>query len=142
MNRDYLADEFGMEMKPQLADVQGRVLPAPILCVGGQDNRLTPRDGSWDMRNKQFYSGVGIHCWAVVLFMNENYCRSEAVRNFASTFKSVASREGLRVTSDPVTVKYERPTKVGSVGRVDVYNSTSDWLGTVFLIRMGQEPLQ
>lgn len=112
MNRDYLSKEFGMEMKPQLVDVQGRVLPPPVLGIGGRDNRLTPRDGSWDMRNKQFYSGVAIHCWAIVLFMNDNFCRADAVRKFADSFRSVASREGIHVTSDPVAVKYERPHKV------------------------------
>ena len=101
-----------MKMVPQLADVQGRVLPAPVLAVGGQDNRFTPRDGSWDMRNKQFYNSMRVDCWAIVLFLSENSCRADAVRHFASTFKSVASREGLRVTSDPVVVKYERPNKV------------------------------
>ena len=113
MNREYLSNEFGMRMMPQLADVQGRVLPAPILAVGGHDNRLTPREGSWDMRNKQFYSTVRIDCWAIVLFLSENMCRADAVRDFASTFRSVATREGMRVTSDPVVVKYERPNKVG-----------------------------
>ena len=113
MNRDFLSKEFGMTMNSQPTDVQGRVLPAPVLGVGGHDNRLVPRDGSWDMRNKQFYSGVDIQCWAIVLFMNENVCRSEAVRNFASTFRTIASREGIRVASDPVVVKYERPHKVG-----------------------------
>ena len=101
-----------MTMDPRPADVQGRVLPAPVLGVGGKDNRLVPRDGSWDMRNKQFYTTVDVNCWAIVLFMNDNLCRAEAVRNFAGTFRTVASREGIRVTSDPVAVKYERPHKV------------------------------
>ena len=112
MNRDFLSKEFSMTMDPRPADVQGRVLPAPVLGVGGKDNRLVPRDGSWDMRNKQFYTTVDINCWAIVLFINDNLCRAESVRNFAGTFKTVASREGIRVTSDPVAVKYERPHKV------------------------------
>ena len=112
INRDFVGKEFGMQMQPHMTDVQGRVLPAPVLAIGGQDNRLTPRDGSWDMRNKQFYKGVDINCWAIVLFMNVNFCRSDAVRKFTSTFKNVASREGVRVTSDPVAVTYERPHKV------------------------------
>ena len=130
MNRDYLREEFGMQMTPQLADVQGRVLPAPVLDVGGKDNRLTPHDGSWDMRSREFYRGAVIDCWAIVLFMNEKNCRADAVRSFAGTFRTVASREGIRVSSDPVAVKYERQHRVG------VSNSASDW-AAVFSLCIG-----
>ena len=101
-----------MQMNSRMVDVNGRVLPSPVLGLGGRDNQLTPRDGSWDMRGKQFYDGVRIDSWAIVLFLPEHRCRADVVRKFSSTFKDISCKEGVKVTSDPVAVKYERPNRV------------------------------
>lgn len=112
MNRTYLNKEFGMKMDCQMVNVEGRVLPTPVLSLGGRDNQLTPKDGAWDMRGKQFYNGVSIECWAIVLFLQEKFCRADFVRKFASMFQETSRKEGVRITSGPIDVKYENPQKV------------------------------
>jgi eukaryotic translation initiation factor 2C len=44
-----------------LAQVRGRVLPPPKLQYGGRTKQQAlPNQGVWDMRGKQFFSGVDI----------------------------------------------------------------------------------
>ena len=112
MNRGYLNKEFGMKMESQMVSVEGRVLPTPVLALGGRENQLTPRDGAWDMRGKQFYNGVTIEKWAIVLFVPEQRCRADVVRKFANMFQETSHKEGVMMKSGPIDVKYERPQGV------------------------------
>uniref|UniRef100_A0A8C1PWG2 Argonaute RISC component 1 n=1 Tax=Cyprinus carpio TaxID=7962 RepID=A0A8C1PWG2_CYPCA len=58
-NLDPYIQEFGIKVKDDMAEVTGRVLPAPILQYGGRNRAIaTPNQGVWDMRGKQFYNGT------------------------------------------------------------------------------------
>uniref|UniRef100_A0A8C1RH16 Argonaute RISC component 1 n=1 Tax=Cyprinus carpio TaxID=7962 RepID=A0A8C1RH16_CYPCA len=80
-NLDPYIQEFGIKVKDDMAEVTGRVLPAPILQYGGRvrSNRAiaTPNQGVWDMRGKQFYNGIEIKVWAIACFAPQKQCREE-----------------------------------------------------------------
>ncbi|XP_022810535.1 protein argonaute-2-like, partial [Stylophora pistillata] len=122
MNRassKYLKDEFQTSVNTEMVKVEGRVLPAPRINLGPQDQPLVPRDGSWDMRNKSLHDGARIDKWALACF--DRGCREEQLRNFSRQMASVSSRQGLRMSEQPVVVAYGR-------GARDVESLFSKWV--------------
>ena len=102
----YLRDEFKTSVNPEMVSVNGRVLPAPTITLGKQDPPLVPRDGTWDMRDKQFYQGAHIKVWALACFAPSKWCDGEVLRRFSNQMASVSSREGMTMTNAPVDVRY------------------------------------
>ncbi|KAG7252851.1 hypothetical protein CRUP_038317 [Coryphaenoides rupestris] len=87
---DPFVQEFQFRVRDEMAQVTGRVLPAPMLQYGGRvsaehfmpqqmnpalslQNRTvaTPSHGVWDMRGKQFHTGVEIKMWAIACFATQ-----------------------------------------------------------------------
>ena len=102
----YLREEFKTSVSPEMVKVDGRVLPAPKLKLGPQDQALVPRDGVWDMRNKSLHEGARIQTWALACFAPSERCDQGHLRNFCKQMASVSSREGMRMTDQPTVVRY------------------------------------
>ncbi|KAL6975662.1 Protein argonaute 16 [Sarracenia purpurea var. burkii] len=70
-NYRYEDDPFlaacGISIEKQLTPVDGRVLEAPKLKVGNNEDCL-PRNGRWNFNNKQLFTPIRIERWAVVNF--------------------------------------------------------------------------
>jgi eukaryotic translation initiation factor 2C len=80
-NNDPYVKEFGLNIAHQMMEVRGRVLPAPKLQYGGRTKQQAcPSAGVWDMRGKQYYSGVEIRVWAIACFASQRMVREEALR--------------------------------------------------------------
>ncbi|TNN78459.1 Protein argonaute-3 [Liparis tanakae] len=85
---DPFVQEFKFKVRDEMAHVTGRVLPAPMLQYGGRVstehfmNRTvaTPSHGVWDMRGKQFHTGVEIKMWAIACFATQRQCREEILK--------------------------------------------------------------
>ena len=105
-SRKYLRDEFQTSVSTEMVKVEGRVLPAPRINLGPQDQPLVPRNGSWDMRNKSLHDGARIDKWALACFFGR--CREDQLRNFSKQMGYVSSRQGLRMSEEPVVVRYGR----------------------------------
>ena len=113
-NRDYLLKEFGISMSTEMVKVDGRVLPAPALMLGG-GKKENPRDGSWDMRGKQFHSGKTLDAWAIVCFANPKWCNEDVLKTFTSQMARICGQQGIKMSAIPVAVKFARsPQEVGS----------------------------
>lgn len=80
-----------------MMEVRGRVLPPPKLQYGGRSSVLAsdeyglrnsfhakqqamPVGGVWDMRGKQFYTGIEIRVWAIACFAPQRTVREDALR--------------------------------------------------------------
>jgi len=105
-NSKYLKEEFQTSVSPEMVKVGGRVLPAPKIKLGPQDQALVPRDGSWDMRSKLLHEGARISTWALACFASR--CSEDQLRNFCKQMASVSTREGMRMTEQPTAVEYPR----------------------------------
>ena len=110
-SQKYLDKEFQTTVDDEMVRVDGRVLPAPKINLGPQDQALVPRDGSWDMRDKALHQGAVINTWALACFAPVQRCNENQLRNFCRQMATVSSREGMRMT-DPVKVRYARITEV------------------------------
>ena len=106
----YLKDQFQTSIDPRMVSVQGRVLPAPQLKLGPQDKALTPRDGSWDMRNQALFKSARVDMWGLVCFAR---CNEDQLRNFCHQMSSVSNREGMKMAAQPAVVTFgRRPEEV------------------------------
>ena len=112
-SQKYLNEEFQTSVDPEMVRVDGRVLPPPKIKLGPQDPALVPRDGSWDMRDKDLHQGAVIDSWALACFAPLHRCNDNQLRNFCKQIASVSNREGMRM-ADPVVVRYARFTEVRS----------------------------
>uniref|UniRef100_A0A671XJ61 Protein argonaute-1 n=1 Tax=Sparus aurata TaxID=8175 RepID=A0A671XJ61_SPAAU len=118
-NLDPYIQEFGIKVKDDMAEVTGRVLPAPILQYGGRftltllwssllQNRAiaTPNQGVWDMRGKQFYNGIEIKVWAIACFAPQKQCREEVLKNFTDQLRKISKDAGMPIQGQPCFCKY------------------------------------
>ncbi|VEL26579.1 unnamed protein product [Protopolystoma xenopodis] len=64
-----------------MAEISGRVIPAPRIQYGGRTKaQAAPQMGVWDMRGKQFYSGIEVKVWAIACFAQHRIVREDALR--------------------------------------------------------------
>ena len=49
----------------------------------------TPSQGVWDMRGKQFYSGIEIRLWAIACFAPQRQCREDVLKYVIDVYFAV-----------------------------------------------------
>uniref|UniRef100_A0A671LSW4 Protein argonaute-1 n=1 Tax=Sinocyclocheilus anshuiensis TaxID=1608454 RepID=A0A671LSW4_9TELE len=113
-NSDPFVQEFQFRVRDEMAEVTGRVLPAPMLQYGGRVssehfmNRTvaTPSHGVWDMRGKQFHTGVEIKMWAIACFATQRQCREEVLKGFTDQLRKISKDAGMPIQGQPCFCKY------------------------------------
>ncbi|KAL0669300.1 hypothetical protein Bca4012_032004 [Brassica carinata] len=67
---DLVRKEFGMSVTDQLATVEARVLPPPLLKYheSGREKMVNPRLGQWNMIDKKMINGAIVASWTCVSF--------------------------------------------------------------------------
>ncbi|CAE6016796.1 unnamed protein product [Arabidopsis arenosa] len=65
-----LSKEFGMSVTSQLASIEARVLPPPMLKYheSGREKMVNPSLGQWNMINKKMVNGARVASWTCVNF--------------------------------------------------------------------------
>lgn len=64
-----------------MTEVIGRVLNAPKLLYGGRTKATAlPSQGVWDMRGKQFHTGVEVKIWAIACFAQQQHVKENDLR--------------------------------------------------------------
>eukprot|EP00090_Calanus_glacialis_P005897 TRINITY_DN1459_c0_g1_i2.p1 TRINITY_DN1459_c0_g1~~TRINITY_DN1459_c0_g1_i2.p1 ORF type:complete len:966 (-),score=299.23 TRINITY_DN1459_c0_g1_i2:1175-4072(-) len=107
LNNDPYVQEFGLNISRNLMEVRGRVLPPPKLQYGGRTKQQAlPNQGVWDMRGKQFFSGVDIKEWAIACFAPSRTVREDALRNFTQQLQKISSDMGMPIIGQPCFCKY------------------------------------
>ncbi|KAJ7481900.1 hypothetical protein FB451DRAFT_1171033 [Mycena latifolia] len=89
--------KFGLEVERDPLAIQARVLPAPTLKYGPQSKIPTvgPRQGTWNMAEKQFYRSATIATWVLIIFdqFGEQFVK-DISRDFVAGFR----KTGITVT--------------------------------------------
>lgn len=71
------------------------MLPPPKLQYGGRTKQQAlPNQGVWDMRGKQFFTGVEVRVWAVACFAPQRTVREDALRNFTQQLQKISNDAG------------------------------------------------
>ncbi|XP_039282440.1 protein argonaute-2 isoform X3 [Nilaparvata lugens] len=123
-NNDAYVQEFGLTISNNMMEVRGRVLPPPKLQYGGRVSSLSgqqefqgcnvlqtkqqamPNQGVWDMRGKQFFTGVEIRVWAIACFAPQRTVREDALRNFTQQLQKISNDAGMPIIGQPCFCKY------------------------------------
>ncbi|KAI8092848.1 Piwi domain-containing protein, partial [Halteromyces radiatus] len=61
---------FKLNIRPEMAMIDARVLPAPEISYhhSSEDDTFTPINGGWDLRGKKVVDGANLNRWCVVNF--------------------------------------------------------------------------
>ncbi|KAL0268325.1 UNVERIFIED_CONTAM: hypothetical protein PYX00_010313 [Menopon gallinae] len=122
-NNDSYVQEFGLTISNSMMEVRGRVLPPPKLQYGGRSSLLAseefalrnsfhakqqalPIGGVWDMRGKQFFTGIEIRVWAIACFAPQRTVREDALRNFTLQLQKISNDAGMPIVGQPCFCKY------------------------------------
>ena len=126
----YLEKEFGISVSPEQVKLDGRVLPAPRLKLGSQDEALVPRDGSWDLRDKHLFSGAELSVWTVAcLALTRNERSENSLWKFCKALSNISCREGMRMAA-PAELVYLRDTREVSLSFCIISRNRSDCFTT------------
>ncbi|CAO4367291.1 unnamed protein product [Caenorhabditis nigoni] len=104
---DPFAHEFGITINPAMTEVKGRVLSAPKLLYGGRQNSTAvPNQGVWDLRGKQFHTGIEVRVWAIVCFADQHHVKENDLRAFTSHLQRISHDAGMPIIGSPCFCKY------------------------------------
>jgi eukaryotic translation initiation factor 2C len=140
-NNDPFVQEFGLNISNNLMEVRGRVLPPPKLQYGGRTKQQAmPNQGVWDMRGKQFFTGVEIREWAIACFAPSRTVREDALRNFTQQLQRISNDAGMHIIGQPCFCKYANgPDQVEPMFRY--LKSTFPDLQLVVVVLPGKTPV-
>ncbi|XP_035232913.1 protein argonaute-1-like isoform X2 [Stegodyphus dumicola] len=108
---DYSEDpyikEFDLHISNTMVEVKGRVLPPPRLQYGGRTReQAIPHLGVWDMRGKQFHTGIEIKVWAIACFASHRSCQEDALKSFIQQLQKISNDAGMPICGQPCFCKY------------------------------------
>lgn len=140
-NTDPYVQEFGLSISNTMMEVRGRILPPPKLQYGGRTKQQAiPNQGVWDMRGKQFHTGVEIRIWAIACFAPQRTCREDALRNFTQQLQKISNDAGMPIIGQPCFCKYATgPDQVEPMFRY--LKSTFAGLQLVVVVLPGKTPV-
>jgi len=140
-NNDAYVQEFGLNISHSLMEVRGRVLPPPKLQYGGRTKQQAlPNQGVWDMRGKQFFTGVEIREWAIACFAPSRTVREDALRNFTQQLQKISNDAGMPIIGQPCFCKYATgPDQVEPMFRY--LKTTFTGLQLVVVVLPGKTPV-
>ncbi|XP_029658775.1 protein argonaute-2 isoform X1 [Formica exsecta] len=155
-NNDSYVQEFGLTISNSMMEVRGRVLPPPKLQYGGRVSSLSgqvrnfqlnqtkqqamPNQGVWDMRGKQFFTGVEIRVWAIACFAPQRTVREDALRLFTTQLQKISNDAGMPIIGQPCFCKYATgPDQVEPMFRY--LKSTFSQLQLVCVVLPGKTPV-
>ncbi|CAL8297413.1 unnamed protein product [Lota lota] len=106
-NADPYVREFGVMVRDEMTEVNGRVLQAPSILYGGRNKAIaTPIQGVWDMRNKQFHTGIEIKVWAIACFAPQRQCTEALLKGFTDQLRKISRDAGMPIQGQPCFCKY------------------------------------
>nr|XP_023830683.1 protein argonaute-2 isoform X4 [Salvelinus alpinus] len=106
-NNDPYVREFGVMVRDEMTEVNGRVLQAPSILYGGRNKAIaTPIQGVWDMRNKQFHTGIEIKVWAIACFAPQRQCTELLLKAFTDQLRKISRDAGMPIQGQPCFCKY------------------------------------
>ncbi|KAJ3410228.1 Eukaryotic translation initiation factor 2C, partial [Chytridiales sp. JEL 0842] len=97
-----LLSQWGVSIQPQMKEVEGRVLPDPILSGAGNVD-FKAANGVFDYTKVRanFFKSVSVVCWSVAVFADERRLPYDAVCKFMSDLFRACQQKGMKVDARP-----------------------------------------
>ncbi|KAF9951047.1 eukaryotic translation initiation factor 2C, 2 [Mortierella alpina] len=109
-NNEYLKD-FGMRISKEMITINARVLPAPQVSYhpSSREANITPRDGSWNLKDKKVTAGATLGSWGVLVFAREQECPDQQVKRFIRELIVVCTDTGMQIPNKQPPIAYANP---------------------------------
>ncbi|KAL6270621.1 hypothetical protein ACE6H2_027532 [Prunus campanulata] len=128
-NEDQLIkDEFGMQITEDIALVDARVLPPPLLKYHnqGRETEATPQMGQWNMINKKMVDGGKVDFWA---FVNFSRLGQDFTFPFCEDLVNVCNSKGVDFRARPLfPIESASPGQIEEVLK-DIHRKSTQRLG-------------
>uniref|UniRef100_A0A6N2KG31 Piwi domain-containing protein n=1 Tax=Salix viminalis TaxID=40686 RepID=A0A6N2KG31_SALVM len=95
-------NEFGIQVQEELAVVDARVLPPPMLKYHdtGREARVDPQLGQWNMINKKMVNGGKIDFWTCVNFSTKVH--RDLPPEFCFQLMDMCNSKGMEINPNPI----------------------------------------
>ncbi|PKB94107.1 PAZ domain-containing protein [Rhizophagus irregularis] len=95
-NNEYLK-QFGMAVSNNMTVVNARILPTPTIQYHptSRENRIEPKHGVWDLKNKRVATGATLGSWSVLAFSNERELPNQAIKHFLRELITTCNDMGM-----------------------------------------------
>ncbi|CAB5168276.1 Piwi-domain-containing protein [Rhizophagus irregularis] len=109
-DNEFLQD-FGMRISNEMAVVEARVLPTPTIQYHptSRENRVRPRDGAWNLRDKKVAAGATLGSWSVLAFLNERELPDNIIEGFLREFAVTCQDTGMNIPNRRPPICRENP---------------------------------
>ncbi|GFQ99361.1 protein argonaute-2 [Trichonephila clavata] len=94
-NMDPCLKEFGVKVSPEPISLDGRIIEAPN--VRYLEQKVKPKDGVWDMKEKQYFQPAVINSWVLLSFANPRFCGDQNLDRFAKLLCSIGTEQGMKI---------------------------------------------
>ncbi|GBM94909.1 Protein argonaute-2 [Araneus ventricosus] len=91
--KDTYLKEFDIKLQNELLKLEGRIIDAPKLSYQ-KEKAFKPKDGCWNMKNKQFFRASSVDSWIVISFAN---CASLHLESFTKLLFDIAIEHGMKM---------------------------------------------
>ncbi|CAI0380461.1 unnamed protein product [Linum tenue] len=94
-HKDKYAKEFGIKISDRLANVEARILPAPLLKYHdtGREKDCLPQVGQWNMMNKKMVNGGTVNNWICINF--SRHIQDSMARGFCYELSQMCQTSGM-----------------------------------------------
>ncbi|GBC01533.1 hypothetical protein RclHR1_04220001, partial [Rhizophagus clarus] len=91
--------QFGFRVSNEMVITQARVLPTPTLHYhpASREDTFTPKNGSWNLRDKKVAIGATLGSWACAVFGNERDYPIGAVQKFIRELVTTCQDTGMNI---------------------------------------------
>ncbi|RIB10666.1 Piwi domain-containing protein [Gigaspora rosea] len=103
--------QFGMKVSNEMAVVNARVLPTPTLQYhqSSREASFSPRDGSWNLRDKKVATGATLGSWAVIAFGSERDMQMQAIQHFVRELIITCQDTGMNIPNRTPPILHANP---------------------------------
>ncbi|PKY23704.1 Piwi-domain-containing protein [Rhizophagus irregularis] len=97
-NNEYLK-QFGMEVSNNMTVVNARILPTPTIQYHptSKENRIEPKHGVWDLKNKRVATGATLGSWSVLAFSNQRELPNQAIKHYLRELITTCNDMGMNI---------------------------------------------
>lgn len=109
-DNEYLKD-FGVSFSQEMLALEARILPPPAISYhpASREATFTPKEGTWNLKEKMLAQGVTLSSWSILVFAKETDCPLATVQTFTTHLVSTFDECGLFVETPKPPISYANP---------------------------------
>jgi eukaryotic translation initiation factor 2C len=107
---EYLRD-FGISVETEMITIPARVLPPPTLSYhpASKESQVMPKNGCWNLRDKQVAQGATLVSWSVIVFGKESEVPVSDCQRFITMLCQTCEECGVFIKSKQPPISYASP---------------------------------